>query len=434
MVFRPTTLDPNTDYTTSDISSLLGIPVPTIHGWVARGLVLPYGKKGKANVFTAAEVAKMETLRNNGGATVEAVKMIETSSPVHGAALSIITGEEKTPAPLPPGHRYWNQGKSEGTSEEVEFGPIKLNTVVDNTEDGQSHVPALDPHFSFDSGEAVVLANALKRAEPTWIFGPSGSGKTSGIKQIAAVTNWPLYRVNMHADVSVADFVGSTEVVIDPDTGNAITKVVDGVLPQAMLNGGILLIDEITATPAHILLVLQAVLERAENPEELWANGESHTTFVNTINGGETIHAHPRFRIIVTDNTNGQGDITGSFAGTNVMNEATRSRFTMWLHKEYPSTGAWRAMLRNKTGVDAETAKAIVGVAQDVNKGSAQLASQTVTNNMVINPRDTLAVARLVKSFGDIGVAFKVGVINSMNPGDPDIQFVTDLIKAKLAV
>jgi midasin (ATPase involved in ribosome maturation) len=204
------------------------------------------------------------------------------------------------------------------------------------------------------------------------------------------------------------------------------------VLPQAMVNGGILLIDEVTATPAHILLVLQSVLERAENPAALWAAGKAHTTFGNSMNGGETIHAHPRFRIIVTDNTNGQGDVTGAFAGTNVMNEATRSRFTMWLHKDYPAEGAWRKMLRNKIGVDSDTAKAIVGVAMDVNKGSAQLGATTVTNNMVINPRDTLAVARLCLRFGDIGIAFKVGCINSMNPGDPDRQFVTDLIKAKL--
>lgn len=423
------TFDTNRLYTTKEVSDIIGIPTPTIHGWISRGWIQPTGKSGKNLTFDAATCERIAELRAAKGKPAPATMTVPTM-PSMVSALALVKAAETASAD---GHRYWATGTLGGApTGDLTFGPIALPAIEDNTADGQSHVPAADPNFSFDSGEAVVLANALDKAEPTWIYGPSGSGKTSGIKQMASLTNWPLYRINMHADVSSADFVGTTEVVIDKETGNAVTQFVDGVLIQAMLNGGILLIDEVTATPAHILLVLQAVLERADNPHGLWADGKTHCTFVNSANGGETIHAHPRFRIIVTDNTNGQGDVTGAFAGTNVMNEATRSRFTQWLHKDYPAEGAWRKMLKAKCGIDAETAKAIVGIAVDVNKGSAQLGSTTVTSNMVINPRDTLAVARLAKTFGDVGIAFKVGVVNSMNPTDPDRQFIVDLIKAKL--
>ena len=425
------TVDPSSDYTTKEVSALTGIPVPTIHGWISAGKVLNTGKRGRHLTFDAPMVEAMIAIRLTG------VSVTKTGAPprkkaVASATLAASVKESLLAGPdVPAGHVAWNVGTPTGPKKSETFGPFDIDVVRDNTEEGASMVPSLDPDFVFDAGEEVVLANALKSAEPTWAYGPSGSGKTSGIRQICALTNWPLYRINMHADVSVADFVGTTEVVIDPETGNAVTKFVNGVLIRAMLNGGVLLIDEVTATPAHILLVLQAVLERAENPAELWAEGRTHTTFLNS-QTGETIHAHPRFRIVVTDNTNGQGDVTGSFAGTNVMNEATRSRFTQWLYKSYPEEAAWRSMLRAKTGVSAEVARAIVDVAVDVNKGSAQLGANVVTSGMVINPRDTLAVARLAKTFGDVGIAFKVGVVNSMNPGDPDRVFATDLIKAKL--
>lgn len=435
MTTLPSTINPAATYTTKEISTLLDIPVPTVHGWVGRGEFTPVGKRGKANIFTGVDVLKMAEYRNTAPKKATKAKAVVPASPVvHAAVLSVVS--EPTPSALPEGHAKWFTGTEDGgrEAEVVPFGPISLPVVRDNTVVGQGMVPSVDPNYSFDAGEAVVLANALQNAETAWIYGPSGSGKTSGIKQIAGILNWPLFRINMNGDFTVDDFVGTTEVVTDPKTGNAVTKFVAGPLINAMRHGGILLIDEVTATPAHILLVLQAVLERAEDVHGEWAAGRSHTTFVNTANGGEVIHAHPRFRILVTDNTNGQGDITGAFAGTNVMNEAFRSRFTMWLHKGYPTAGAWKKMLVSKTGIDADTAKVIVDVALDVNKGSAQLGATTVTSNIVVNPRDTLAIARLHRTFGDIGIAFKVGSINAMNPGDPDRQFMTDLIKAKLAI
>lgn len=375
---------------------MTGIPVPTIHGWVHAGKIEKSGKRGRHVTFSASTVEKMLELRNENGASPEvgAVKL--------------------TPEP-----------------EVFTFGPFNVPKIAKNTREGAGMVPRLDPEFVFEPGESVILANALVNAEPTWIYGPSGSGKTSGIKQMCAILNWPLYRINMHADVSSSDFVGTTEVVIDEDSGNAVTAFVDGALLRAMRNGGVLLIDEVTATPAHILLVLQAVFERVEDPKASWEAGLPHTTFLNS-QTGETIKAHRNFRIIVTDNTNGQGDTTGAFAGTNVMNEATRSRFSQWLYKDFPTADVWKGLLVAKAGVSEKEADAIVGVAMDVNKGSAQLGAQVVTSGMVINPRDTLAVARLARTFGDVGIAFKVGVVNAMTPTDPDRTFVVDLIKAKL--
>ena len=410
---------PQHKLTTKEFAEEVGCPVTTVHGWVSRGFLVPCGKKGKSHLFDSADVPGMRKFYvENKVATASPSKVVV-------AALASVS-----PAPkMESGHRYPIFGASSGKSESLAFGPVKIDTVTDNSLSSAAMVPRIDTEFVLDTMEAVVLANSLKRAEPAWVWGPTGAGKTSGIQQICGMLNWPVYRVNMSGDVTVSDFVGATGLVVDEATGNAVTEFVDGPLIQAMLNGGVLLIDEVSATPASVLMALQSVLERAGSPEALWEAGISHTTFVNTSNGGEVIHAHPRFRVIVSDNTNGQGDMTGAYAGTNVMNAAFRSRFTMWLNKGYPEGPAWSKMVAAKTGASFATATKIVKVAREVNKGSALLGASKVTNQTIISPRDTLAIARLFLVFGDVQIAYKVGLLDGMHASDADRQFVVDLLK-----
>lgn len=323
--------------------------------------------------------------------------------------------------------------KYKGDPKPLYFGPINIAPNVLNTVEGQSMVPDVDKHFSMEADEAVILANAIANAENTWVWGHSGTGKTSGIVQICALLNRPLYRINMSGDVSIDDIIGSPQVVVDEATSQGVTRFAYGRLIKAMLNGGVLLIDEITSAPPHVLMALQQVSEPCDNVHEVWKKGKAHAKYVCTANEGETIHAAKGFRIIVTDNTNGQGDTSGLFAGTNAMNEAFRSRFSQWHEKGFPSAITWRQIIVAKTGIDAKQAEKIVEVAKKVNKGSAIFDNaKTVTNNMVINPRDTLAIARLSKVYGKIKVAFHVGLINGMKSCDPDRVFLKDLVKNML--
>jgi MoxR-like ATPase len=196
---------------------------------------------------------------------------------------------------------------------------------------------------------------------------------------------------------------------------------VDGFLKQAMIHGGILLIDEVTATPAHVLMCLQAVLERTPGqPPRLV---DSRTS--------EIVEAHPRFRVIVSDNTNGQGDVTRSYQGTNVMNEAFRNRFGLWMDKTYPEPSAWSEILQTKTKVLPAVADQIVKIAGIVNSGSAMLGAPggTVTCNSVVSPRDTLNVARLAVILGQLKAAFQMGLIKAMHKENPDRQFIEDTIR-----
>jgi cobaltochelatase CobS len=246
---------------------------------------------------------------------------------------------------------------------------------------------------------------------------------------MCAILNWPLFRLNLSGDISLDDVVGTTQVRTEASSGQAITEFAYGRMIQAMLHGGVLLLDEFSAASPHVLMALQEVLEPCTNPHEIWAAGKAHATYVCTANRGETIHASPRFRVVVCDNTNGQGDLSGRFAGTNVMNEATRSRFTQWHYKGFPPRAEWRRMLQRKSGVSREVASKIIEFAAKINEGSAALGAKVVTSEVVINPRDTLAIARLTAAYGDVGRALRVAKVNGMRPGTDDYQFLLDTVR-----
>lgn len=297
----------------------------------------------------------------------------------------------------------------EGAVGQVRCGPSKLTPLARNTPEGASRVPEIDDGYRLEIKEKVIIGNALKNAENTWIYGPSGSGKTSGVAQMCALLNWPLYRLPCSGDMGVADFVGQAEATIRDGIG--VTEFVDGLLIRALLNGGVLLIDEVTAIPAHILIELQQVLERPPS---------GRVVYTNKYNGGEITEAHENFRIICTDNTNGRGDTTGAYAGTNAMNESFRSRFSQWFRKEYPATEPWIAMLVRKIGIVEDVARKIVKVAEEVNSVSCLLPGAKVRTDVgfAVNPRDTLDVARLYAAYGDIGLAYDVGLLDGLDGSD----------------
>jgi len=167
------------------------------------------------------------------------------------------------------------------------------------------------------------------------VTGLSGNGKTTMIEQACANLKREFYRVNITAQTDEDDLLGGFRLI----DGNTVW--VDGPVIRAMKAGGVLLLDEIDLG-GHLMMCLQPVLE-------------GKGVYVKKIN--EWVHPAAGFTILATANTKGQGDETGKFSGTGMMNEAMLDRFHFTMEQPYASATTERQILTKnmaKWGMDAK--------------------------------------------------------------------------------
>ena len=190
------------------------------------------------------------------------------------------------------------------------------------------HIPKIDPTYVFELNllNDVLLYLFHPYKDCLYISGPSGCGKTTMILQIAARLNWGVEQITLSNKCESLDLIGHSTL----RNGELIFEY--GPLSRAMINGEILILNEIDLMSAGDLSVLNDVLD-----------GKSLTVLAN---GGEIIHPHPQFRVIATANTKGFGDMTGFYNGTRQMNQAFLDRWR-FIEMDYPKESIERALLKN---------------------------------------------------------------------------------------
>jgi MoxR-like ATPase len=219
-----------------------------------------------------------------------------------------------------------------------EFG--KLFGLKGQSEYLKSHVtlwnscgasPAVDPYYVVDAENMGALALGAEAGLNIWQVGPAGSGKTTQPEQFAAHTGRPFVKITFSRQTEIADLVGGYEVK------DGATQWKDGALIAAMKRPGtVILFDEPTLAPAGVQAIIQAVTDE-------------HRTF--TIQAtGEVVRAAPGIVFVVADNTNGSGDDTGQYAGTNQANAALVNRFKAMVRVDYLSKAQETKALKNHTG------------------------------------------------------------------------------------
>lgn len=182
-------------------------------------------------------------------------------------------------------------------------------------------VPDIDPDYIFPDEATKIVLIGLITNRPTLVHGPTGTGKSSLIEQVCARLNYPVMRVNHHADMYTYDILGQKKV----EGGRTLYEY--GPLPQAMRAPTVLILDEWDALNPEIGLQYQSVLEK------------KHTgtlgSLVLTANDCERVESHPQFRIVATSNTAGLGDDSGHYQGTQHQNLAFVSRFLLRVQLNY---------------------------------------------------------------------------------------------------
>jgi len=260
-----------------------------------------------------------------------------------------------------------------------------------------SFVPSINPAYVIDKDLAANVLRAWELNERVLCYGPTGAGKSSLIEQLCARTGRPFVRVNCTGDMDTSMIFGQ----LTAKEGSTIW--VDGAVTEAVRYGAVFAWDEWDVTPPEISMGLQWLLE------------DEGKLFLKEMPGStkdKQIVPHEHFRIVAIGNTQGQGDETGSHAGTNVQNSATLDRFGTAIYVDYLEASIEEKILTNRwpTTITTKTAKELVKLANLIRNGYK--ASQF---NLTMSPRSLFSICNKV-SFGmSLRAAFSLVYLNKLN-------------------
>jgi len=174
--------------------------------------------------------------------------------------------------------------------------------------------PAIDPNFVWTESILRHLILAQRTGENLWFGGPKGTGKSETARQFAAYTGRSFVRINFHKFTTTEDYVGA----IGLDNGETVFKQGD-FLRAFTSPSTVVLLDEVTNADAGELATLNGFLEP-----------NSAVTY-----GGAVRRRAPGVLVFAADNTLGNGDESGRYAGTRTMNSSLVDRFARVIHFDY---------------------------------------------------------------------------------------------------
>lgn len=253
--------------------------------------------------------------------------------------------------------------------------PIMLEVAESRTDGTERFIANDDPNYVFPIEDAVSVAMGLDQRVrvPILLWGLHGSGKSTLAEQVCRKTNRPSIRVQHSVDTEASDIVGQWTLEGDK------TSFHYGPLARAMRDGLVYIADEYDFALPNVLAVYQAVLEG--NPLFI-KQAPEHMALVKP---------HLDFRFIATGNTNGSGDETGLYQGTQIQNAANYSRFGITIKIDYQKPEAEKEIISRRVGKMPEAD--IDNLMDFVKLVRAGYEDKSITNT--ISTREIIMLARL---------------------------------------
>lgn len=299
-------------------------------------------------------------------------------------------------APLKEGQGYFSDVTSIKVCNNDNF-PVTIFKDYPWDEKIAEFIPEVDPLYVLDKDLSSSILRAWELNEKVLCYGPTGAGKSSLIEQLCARTHRPFIRINCTGDMDSSMIFGQ----LTAKDGSTIW--VDGAATEAVKYGAVFAWDEWDVTPPEISMGLQWLLED---------NGKLFLKEMPGATKDKQIIPHEHFRLVAIGNTQGQGDDTGSHAGTNVQNSATLDRFGTAVYVDYLSPTIEVKMILNKyTGIMTTTAaQELVKLANLIRQGYK--AGQF---NLTMSPRSLLSVCKKMQFGSTLKQSFTLVYLNKLN-------------------
>jgi len=264
--------------------------------------------------------------------------------------------------PSAPTMNYVKKPVEQTITDEGTFYGIARRSPSDFSEIAQNYIIPRGTlrYVESEKNEMRLFSVAFKNNMNIAIDGPKGCGKTMGLKAWASEIGLPVYRVNCSEGFTEESFIGYNTL------RNGEMTWVDGLLPLAMRNGGILIFDEFRHARPEIATALNPV-------------GDSGQLML-TDNENEVIVAHPDFRMAATMNP------LEGYSGGQDTNQATLDRFAINMMVDYLPADAEMKVVMEQSGVANMTlARQFVTLAGDLRrmKREGSLESDTSTRMLV---------------------------------------------------
>lgn len=222
----------------------------------------------------------------------------------------------------------------------------------------RADIPEFNVYHEWDADVLENIHLAHTENVKNLLVGFPGAGKTTSSEQYAAIVLQPFMRVNGKSGIDGSSFLGFLWA------GNNGTAFSEGLLPTAMRNGYLLVIDEVFKIPAEIQMNFQTVYE--ENGFLLLDEkpGAYHEKLVKP---------HPDFRLVSTDNAKGVGDNFDKFGATQNQDTSTLDRFQLTCNVPYlEHKTEWKALMRMYPEVEQDAVDRFVQVANLIRTAYSQ--------------------------------------------------------------
>jgi energy-coupling factor transporter ATP-binding protein EcfA2 len=271
---------------------------------------------------------------------------------------------------------------------------------------GNLDVPTLPAVYVPNTKALATLVLSCASGLKAMLVGDTGSGKTSLCEFFAAKLGRPFFRIQFDEFMDDQKLIGSLEV--RQEEGASVTYFNKAELVRSMDYPAITAMDEFSRGPSHVTMLANPILDRGT---------------VSITNQDEKVSvkvcADDDWMVVGTDNTNGSGDDMDLYNSSNVLDEAIRNRFDLYVRVPYAPETVERDIITQLAGdtLSSDDIRKLAHFSAMCHKGYSDRKIRTA-----FSIRNLIAIVALCKQGTSITQAIGLNFQNRVSKSEqPDI-------------